>query len=170
MKTAISKAITVVSLCAASLSGCATSLGPVDVWRSALACQPESAAAGARLVTSLPERSAVPVSGQFAVEGKAPAQPVLDAGFHYLRIDMGMKPTGGYGLKLLSETLELEGDVAGLGLQWVSPAEDAITAQVINYPCIVLKIPKGDYSVIKLRDEHGAVRHAVDVKAQSVSD
>ena len=65
---------------------------------------------------------------------------------------MGKYPTAGYQLELAAETAEINDHDLTLFVSWVEPPVAALVAQVITSPCLLISIPKGDYSVIRVRD------------------
>jgi hypothetical protein len=81
-----------------------------------------------------------------------------------LFISMGQKPTGGYLLDLAKPSAEIIADTAILHLEWFKPPPGAILPQVITSPCILLSLPKGDYSRIQVMDQTGRIRLQVDIR------
>jgi hypothetical protein len=80
-----------------------------------------------------------------------------------IRVDMGQQPSGGYGLKLLSDKLAIQEQTATLALQWRKPDPDMAQIQMLTYPCLYLKVAKGDYTRLEVVDEEGNVKHALDL-------
>ena len=77
-----------------------------------------------------------------------------DDGMTYLLISSGEKPTGGYGIELIS-LAEYNGVykvLVGEG----KPAADAMVPQVITYPFVVVKFV-GDFEVTEVADESSVV-------------
>lgn len=125
-----------------------------------LACD-AGAAEGVRLLdatTPLPPETGLkpeppPASGQTS-------PPAFDhERFWLVRVDMGCQPSGGYGLRLLSDRLELAGEKARLALAWERPDPDRMQIQMITCPCRYLRIPKGEYRRLEIVDQKGRVRH-----------
>jgi len=76
-----------------------------------------------------------------------------------IAVYMGRRPTAGYQVTLASRTAEVgEHNELTLAVSWIEPPVDALLAQVITSPCILVSIPKGDYSTIQADDEDGRVR------------
>lgn len=76
-----------------------------------------------------------------------------------IAVYMGERPTAGYQVNLASSTAELgEHSELSLPVSWVEPPGDALLAQVKTSPCILVSIPKDDYSTIQAIDEDGRVR------------
>jgi hypothetical protein len=93
---------------------------------------------------------------------KADGQDAL-AGSLLIRVDMGQQPSGGYGLKLLSDKLAVSGQTASFALQWVEPKPRMGQIQILTYPCLYLKIAKGNYTRLEVVDENGVVQHGLDL-------
>ncbi len=83
--------------------------------------------------------------------------------FWLVRVDMGGQPSGGYGLKLLSERLVIDGQTARFALKWAALEADSVQIQMLTYPCLYLKVAKGDYTRLEVVDEEGAVKHSLDL-------
>ncbi len=77
-------------------------------------------------------------------------------------IRMGQKPTGGYGLRLASAEAMVTKRTVVLTVRWREPPKGAFVTQMITSPCMALKIPRGDYNEIVIKDQDGRVR-AVEV-------
>jgi hypothetical protein len=72
---------------------------------------------------------------------------------------MGRKPTAGYHVSMASRAVAVgEHNELILLVSWIEPPGDALLAQVITSPCILVSIPKGNYSTIQVVDEGGRVR------------
>jgi hypothetical protein len=72
---------------------------------------------------------------------------------------MGRKPTAGYHVSMASRAAAVgEHNELILLVSWIEPPGDALLAQVITSPCILVSIPKGNYSTIQIVDESGRVR------------
>jgi hypothetical protein len=84
--------------------------------------------------------------------------------FWMVRVDMGWRPSGGYGLRLMSEQLEISSDTARVALEWLQPKAGSAQIQALTYPCLYLKIEKGNYSRLEIVDQEGVVRHHLNLK------
>lgn len=87
-----------------------------------------------------------------------PPPPVRFAESIVVLVELGRKPTAGYGISLAEPMVEVDGGSAELRLHWQRPAPDAITAQVITSPCVLVRLPRGDYSRVVVRDQQGQQR------------
>ena len=81
-----------------------------------------------------------------------------------LIVAMGQKPTAGYGLELNHMVAVVSDDMAVLRVSWIEPPKDAIVSQVITSPCLVIILPKGPYSQIRLIDQSEHLRLQVHIK------
>ncbi|MGD9164330.1 MAG: protease complex subunit PrcB family protein [Chromatiales bacterium] len=84
--------------------------------------------------------------------------------FWIVRVDMGRQPSGGYGLRLMSEQLEISSDRARVALEWLEPKAGLVQIQALTYPCLYLKVAKGNYSRLEIVDQEGVVRHRLNLK------
>ncbi len=80
-----------------------------------------------------------------------------------LLVQMGQKPTPGYGLWPEQPVARLRGDVLEVILDWQSPPPGAILAQVITSPCMLIAIPRAGYKTIRVLDATGQVRASTPV-------
>ncbi len=99
--------------------------------------------------------------------GKPLSLPELD--FQHdiaLLIEMGQRPTLGYQISL-AETDELciTQGLAHLTLNWTQPSTDAMVAQMISSPCLLLKLERGNYRSIQILDRQNIIKievHSLD--------
>jgi len=75
-----------------------------------------------------------------------------------IAVYMGKHSTAGYQVGLASGTAAISGHDLTLLVSWVEPPADALMAQVITSPCVLVSIPKGDYAAIRVVDEAGRLR------------
>ncbi|UCD69074.1 MAG: protease complex subunit PrcB family protein, partial [Betaproteobacteria bacterium] len=94
------------------------------------------------------------------IVGDASKPPLVDfARQGVIAVYMGRRPTAGYGLGLASRNAEVEErGVLTLVVSWIEPLADAVLAQVITSPCLLVSVPKGDYVTIQVVDGDGRVR------------
>ncbi|MBS3731294.1 MAG: protease complex subunit PrcB family protein [Desulfobacterales bacterium] len=88
-----------------------------------------------------------------------------DAGL--LLVHMGRKSTSGYSLELLPQSVRRTGHTAVINLKWNAPAADAMVAQVITHPCILIRLPKNGFSGIRVLDSRGRIRVRAERPAES---
>lgn len=94
--------------------------------------------------------------------------PPVDFRSHgVLLVEMGRQNTGGYGLRLARPEIEEGGDGAiRVHLDWRTPGPGMMTTQVITSPCLLLKLPRGDYRQIAVIDQHGQTRVSADLQGE----
>ena len=81
--------------------------------------------------------------------------PVVDfSKEHLLLLSMGERPTAGYGISLSQEKLLYSKNEAEIDIVWDEPSANAVVAQIITSPCVLLAIPKQEYKVIKVTDQY----------------
>jgi hypothetical protein len=90
----------------------------------------------------------------------APAYEEIDfINYGVLAIFIGQKPTAGYSVALDNSEISLNNKIAELRLIITEPSRDHFTAQVITSPCILVKMPKAGYSVVRIVDKHNDFHH-----------
>ena len=96
------------------------------------------------------------------VLGQSPPTPAVDFDAeHVVDIQMGQKPTGGYGIELAEPHAILNEGEALIRLRWIEPAPGTIVTQILTSPCLIISLPKGAYEKIAITDENGNVREKV---------
>lgn len=94
--------------------------------------------------------------------GKRPVAPQVDFATHnVLLIRMGMQKSGGYRLELTKKTAIIEDHTAIIHINWIEPDEGAFVTQVITSPCLLLKLERGNYRTIHVKDQFGKLRTSV---------
>ena len=101
-------------------------------------------------------------------KGRMIGQPQLIPAFDFdteyvVFIQMGKKPTGGYGIELAERHATLDDETALIRLRWSEPARGAIVTQVVTSPCLIVALPKDTYKEIALRDESGNVHEHISL-------
>lgn len=76
---------------------------------------------------------------------------------------MGQRSTAGHYIALEPQTPIIEKGAMLLSLQYVSPPEGAMAAQVMTSPCLLVKVKKGTFESIHIVDQIGQLRHVVDL-------
>lgn len=79
----------------------------------------------------------------------------------YAVVEMGGRPTGGYGVAV-ARTATLSGDEVTLSATFVSPAPGSIRTQALSSPCVLVQLPRGRYARVEVQDQSGAVRASSD--------
>ncbi|MCU7905978.1 MAG: protease complex subunit PrcB family protein [Candidatus Thiodiazotropha sp. (ex Epidulcina cf. delphinae)] len=144
-----------------AISGCNTLASSITVLEEGYVCGVNQSA-GADLVTGASMKHADRARlGDKAVT--AESDKIDPQRFRVVRVDMGQQPSGGYGLKLLSEQLEISADTARVAVEWRKPDPGMAQMQVLTYPCLYLKLEIGDYTRLEIIDQEGVVRHSLDL-------
>jgi hypothetical protein len=82
----------------------------------------------------------------------APDEPeATPADLLLVAVSRGQQPTPGYGFELLEGTMK--GEVVTVRLAWNQPPPDAVLAQVITHPCIVIGLEGQGFSTLRVIDE-----------------
>lgn len=68
-------------------------------------------------------------------------------------ISRGPQPTPGYGFELADASVR--GHVATIRVEWLSPSADAVQAQVVTHPCLVVDVARGDLQTVRVVDQNG---------------
>lgn len=85
--------------------------------------------------------------------------PQRDSGIDFsssvvLLIEMGQRPTLGYGLKLVTPQARMEQGRVQLLVEWIEPSRDMTVGQALTSPCLILKLERGEYSSVLLREPY----------------
>jgi hypothetical protein len=80
-----------------------------------------------------------------------------------LRIEMGMRPTTGYGFDPRALHAVVSAGTATVQVTTLSPGPGAIVSQMITSPCILVRMPRGDYRRVRVVDQQGQVLGVVSV-------
>ena len=75
-----------------------------------------------------------------------------------LLLSMGQQRTGGYAIRLAREEMQIENESAVISVQWKEPDPGMMVAQVITYPCVFIKVPRGEYQIVRAVDQNNKVR------------
>lgn len=104
------------------------------------------------------------------IVGLAPIKPpdIDFSRFGILMVEMGPKPTAGYQLEMPPQDLSINNQTARITLTWTAPAPGRLLAQVITHPCILIKLPRGNFSQIYVLDQKGRQRAEVQLKSKMV--
>jgi len=76
-----------------------------------------------------------------------------------LLVEMGQRATLGYQITLTgTDNLHITSGQAHLTLDWIQPSADAMVAQMISSPCLLLKLKRGNYTAIQILDRQGMIK------------
>lgn len=158
MRRARALAATAIALGASACAGGATapSALPVGVVRSSLQCGDVSGPSVRLISDAAALRAAVALelnmdqSGRAGVELPAPGTATL------LRVDMGERPSTGYALAVVRAEHSERRLV--LHVDWREPPRDAIVAQVVTRPCVIIRLPPVVIEEVRVVDRSGRTR------------
>lgn len=116
------------------------------------------------LVTDSGQLKRILIESKGRMLGQSPPVPVVDFDAeHVVTIQMGQKPTGGYGIELAEPDATLNDGEALIRLRWIEPAPGSIVTQILTSPCLIVSLPIGTYEKIAITDENGNVREKVSL-------
>lgn len=75
----------------------------------------------------------------------------------YALIELGQRTTGGYGLAVSREGRQV-GVVLQIYATFFAPAPGGMTTQMIASPCVLVRLPATEFSVIDIYDQSGVRR------------
>lgn len=73
-------------------------------------------------------------------------------------VQMGQRPTGGYGLSLPEAPAHLTDGVLTLRVRFEQPGPNAMVTQVVTSPCLLVAVDGRGFGRIRVVDEDGQVR------------
>lgn len=110
-----------------------------------------------------PQPSGLQSPGPQSQELQAKAiPPALDVEVNFDKeqavvVALGQMPSPGYGISLDGADASLQDGVVNLPVKFSRPNPDALYAQVMTSPCLVLNLPKGDYTKVVAGDMTASV-------------
>lgn len=120
--------------------------------------------AGVQLVSDSPSKQADSSRIGDAPQESQDGSEVEHDQFWVVRVSMGQQPSGGYALRLISDHLEISSDTARVALEWLLPEPNSVQIQALTYPCLYLKVAKGNYTRLDIVDQQGEVRYSLDLR------
>lgn len=130
---------------------------PATVVRSGMQCGGAAEGVSARwLGTESALREALVLEAPLGVAPAAPAVDFSRSGV--ILVAMGQRPTAGYAISLAEPRAEVRDGVATLVVTLEEPAPDAMLAQVITSPCLLVSLPREGLREVRVVDAAGAVR------------
>jgi hypothetical protein len=75
----------------------------------------------------------------------------------YALVEMGLRPTGGYGLEPAARAWRRDGIVA-IEVAFTAPAPGSLRTQALSSPCVLVQLPAGRYAGVEVRDPAGVLR------------
>ncbi len=77
--------------------------------------------------------------------------------FYVIAIEMGRKPTAGFGIDAKKITASLEDRVAIIQISWQQPSSDMLMAQMLTSPCVLVLLTRGAYDRILVKDQENQI-------------
>jgi len=72
-----------------------------------------------------------------------------------VEISLGERPSAGYAVTLADTAAAVEHHALHLSVRVTSPAPDAMAAQVVTSPCLMVVVPRGNYRRVEVTDVDG---------------
>lgn len=72
-------------------------------------------------------------------------------------VHAGSRPSAGYAIELLGEAAQIKKQTLNIDVRLTEPPADAMVAQVITSPCVVIAAHKNSYTAVKVKDEEGKI-------------
>lgn len=102
------------------------------------------------------------IRGGTLVEQSEARSSDVDSTVVLVALSRGPQPTPGYGFTLLDATRSA--DRAELTVRWLEPPPDAVLAQVITKPCLVVALPRTGITRVTAIDQAGQRIGEVELK------
>ena len=116
------------------------------------------------LITDSDQLKRIFIASKTRMLGQSLPTPAVDFNVeHVVRIQMGQRPTGGYGIELAEPHATLNDGEVLIRLRWIEPAPGAIVTQILTSPCLIVSLPKGAYKRIAITDKGGNVRETISL-------
>lgn len=130
----------------AALTSC--SQGPMTVTGAYSSQQCQLSTPGIFEVASEPKLKDM-VASVISMNDAASQPKALDYDNHHiLAVSLGPKPNSGYQLKLRDEPPVLTDQRLELPVEVITPATGQMYAQMMVSPCLIVSVPKGNYSSV----------------------
>lgn len=96
--------------------------------------------------------------------GSMDDEAVVPGGMVYIGLSAGTYATSGYGVSVSRKGVRADDGALLLQTRWAEPqaGDEPLRMQVT--PCLLLGVPKGDYTVVRAIDQGGRVRARAAIK------
>lgn len=71
-------------------------------------------------------------------------------------VEMGQRPTGGYGVSVSPQATQ-DGERVVLRAAFTAPPPDSLRTQALSSPCALVQLPEGRWAGVEVRDAAGAL-------------
>ena len=137
---------------------------PVRILAQDVLCGGNRPTPSVTLVTDSDQLKRILIESKGRMLSQSPPTPAVDFNVaHVVFIQMGQRPTGGYGIELAEPHATLDDGEALIRLRWIEPAPGAIVTQIVTSPCLIVSLPKGAYESIAITDEGGNLRETISL-------
>jgi hypothetical protein len=113
-------------------------------------------------IERIPDKAALSDWWQMLARQQVPANPLpqslatIDfANSAVFVVFMGSRPTAGFGIDLYSDRAPVAPASLTIPAAWQEPPPDAVVAQVVTSPCVVVVVPADQYETVSVRDQQG---------------
>lgn len=72
-------------------------------------------------------------------------------------VNAGSRPSAGYAIELPGEAAQVKNQTLNIDVRLTEPPADAMVAQVITSPCVVIAARKNSYTAVKVKDGKGKI-------------
>jgi hypothetical protein len=79
------------------------------------------------------------------------------------QLSMGQQPSAGASLAVSSAEVDTSSGRLAIRAQWQLPDPGRMHAMMITRPCVVFSLPRGDYRSVRVIDQKGQQKLAVDL-------
>jgi len=98
------------------------------------------------------------MNNMLSLSTPAPATEVNFQQQAVVLVYLGQKSSGGYGIKVLPQPIQLAEKSATVYIEWQAPSAGMMVTQALTSPCTLFKFPAGNFDEIKLIDENTPTR------------
>lgn len=133
-----------------------------DIMFASMLCNTPGKSVSARLVKDQASLEAFYEQLQSNTLGARHPVPKMDYSKEtILIVEMGQQSTGGYQLSFDSrQPIMVHADHIAATVTWIEPEAGAITTQMLTSPCVLIRLPAGDYPALKIYDQSGKLRYS----------
>ncbi|MBK9518574.1 MAG: protease complex subunit PrcB family protein [Anaeromyxobacter sp.] len=132
----------------------------VTVVRAGATCGGEAPGPSVRRLASQAEL----IAAFPAALGGAPAPAVDFEAAAVLLVSAGQRPTAGHAVELAAPKAPVKGGVALVQVALRAPPADAMTAQVVTSPCLVVSLPRAGLGEVKVAEGERALLGSVTLR------
>lgn len=83
-----------------------------------------------------------------------------------LLISMGQQRTGGYSVRLASDQIQVSDGRGKVSVKWITAKSGMVTIQMLTNPCLLLKVPRGNYRIVDVVDQNGNLQQTIAIQSK----